>query len=98
MGNAANGLANNGMTDAQRAALSSDDPEYQLRWVFPVCHTRSERGAPRPKDPFLTNLHRVTGSQIQVAGWTTYSTLISVLKLAMLVFYVRLTVWLLPTP
>lgn len=33
VGNAANGLANNSMTDAQRAALSPDDPEYHLRWV-----------------------------------------------------------------
>ncbi|RFU73934.1 hypothetical protein TARUN_8315 [Trichoderma arundinaceum] len=31
VGNVANGLANNGMTDAQRAALSPDDPEYRLR-------------------------------------------------------------------
>jgi hypothetical protein len=31
VGHAANGLANNGMTDAQRVALSPDDPEYRLR-------------------------------------------------------------------
>ncbi|KAK5993094.1 hypothetical protein PT974_06522 [Cladobotryum mycophilum] len=31
VGNAANGLANNGMTDQQRAALSPDNPEYHLR-------------------------------------------------------------------
>jgi hypothetical protein len=31
VGNAANGLANNNMTDEQRAALSPDDPEYHLR-------------------------------------------------------------------
>ncbi|KAK4097327.1 hypothetical protein N658DRAFT_489302 [Parathielavia hyrcaniae] len=31
VGHAAQGLANNGMTDAQRAALSPDSPEYQTR-------------------------------------------------------------------
>lgn len=31
VGNKANGLANNNMTDEQRAALSPDDPEYHLR-------------------------------------------------------------------
>ncbi|GAB1198391.1 hypothetical protein APSETT444_007710 [Aspergillus pseudonomiae] len=31
VGNVAHGLANNGMTDAQRAALSIDDPEYRFR-------------------------------------------------------------------
>ncbi|OHE92469.1 hypothetical protein CORC01_12260 [Colletotrichum orchidophilum] len=64
IGNIANGLANNGMTDSERAALSTSDPEYQLR---------------------------VTGSKIQIAGWTTYWVLIWQLKLAMLVFYLRLT-------
>ncbi|KAF2966266.1 hypothetical protein GQX73_g7302 [Xylaria multiplex] len=33
VGHAAQGLANNGMTDAERAALSVDDPEYQMRIV-----------------------------------------------------------------
>ncbi|KAB8074039.1 hypothetical protein BDV29DRAFT_127641 [Aspergillus leporis] len=33
VGNVAHGLANNGMTDAQRAALSLDDPEYQFRVI-----------------------------------------------------------------
>ncbi|KAB8075252.1 hypothetical protein BDV29DRAFT_172331 [Aspergillus leporis] len=33
IGNVANGLANNGMTDAQRAALSVDDPEYRARVI-----------------------------------------------------------------
>ncbi|KAK1707525.1 LOW QUALITY PROTEIN: uncharacterized protein BDZ83DRAFT_724580 [Colletotrichum acutatum] len=65
VGNIAHGLANNGMTDEERAALSTSDPEYQLR---------------------------VIGSKIQIAGWTTYSALIWLLKLAMLVFYLRLTV------
>ncbi|CAH0054412.1 unnamed protein product [Clonostachys solani] len=63
IGHAANGLANNSMTDAERMALSSSDPEFQLR---------------------------VLGSKIQVAGWTIYSTLITVLKLSMLAFYIRL--------
>ncbi|KAE8370866.1 hypothetical protein BDV27DRAFT_165021 [Aspergillus caelatus] len=31
VGNVAHGLANNGMTDAQRAALSVDDPEFRFR-------------------------------------------------------------------
>ncbi|KAE9374975.1 hypothetical protein N431DRAFT_406051 [Stipitochalara longipes BDJ] len=57
------GLANNGMTDAERAALSPDSTEYQLR---------------------------VFGSKIQVVGWTTYVCLISTLKTAVLVFYIRL--------
>ncbi|RHZ66748.1 uncharacterized protein CDV56_108480 [Aspergillus thermomutatus] len=33
VGHDAHGLANNGMTDAQRAALSHDDPEYRLRVI-----------------------------------------------------------------
>lgn len=64
IGHLAHGLANNGMTDAQRAALPSSDPEYNMR---------------------------VIGSKIQVAGWSCYSTLMVVLKFAMLFFYLRLT-------
>ncbi|QSS53272.1 hypothetical protein I7I53_00475 [Histoplasma capsulatum var. duboisii H88] len=33
VGNVAKGLANNGMTDEQRAALSPDNPEYRLRII-----------------------------------------------------------------
>ncbi|PLB48751.1 hypothetical protein P170DRAFT_455637 [Aspergillus steynii IBT 23096] len=33
VGKSANGLANSGMTDAQRAALSVDDPEYRFRVI-----------------------------------------------------------------
>ncbi|ODA79349.1 hypothetical protein RJ55_04942 [Drechmeria coniospora] len=33
IGQVAHGLANNGMTDEQRAALSPDDPEYRLRVI-----------------------------------------------------------------
>jgi hypothetical protein len=33
VGNAAQDLANNSMTDAQRAALSPDDQEYRFRCV-----------------------------------------------------------------
>lgn len=33
VGNVAHGLANNGLSDAQRATLSHDSPEYQLRCV-----------------------------------------------------------------
>ncbi|OBT70376.1 hypothetical protein VE03_00113 [Pseudogymnoascus sp. 23342-1-I1] len=58
------GLANNGMTDAQRAALSVESEEYDLR---------------------------VFGSKIQVIGWTCYCCLIFTLKMAVLVFYIRLT-------
>ncbi|TWU73219.1 hypothetical protein ED733_004795 [Metarhizium rileyi] len=64
IGNVARGLANNGMDDAQRAALLPSDPEYQMR---------------------------VIGSKIQIAGWTTYTLLISLLKLSVLAFYLRLT-------
>ncbi|KAF9871151.1 hypothetical protein CkaCkLH20_11320 [Colletotrichum karsti] len=64
VGNIAHGLANNGMTDAERVALSTSDPEYGIR---------------------------IIGSKIQVAGWTTYSALIWLLKLSMLCFYLRLT-------
>ncbi|KAK2761670.1 hypothetical protein FQN54_001498 [Arachnomyces sp. PD_36] len=34
---------------------------------------------------------RVIGSKIQIAGWAVYSALISMLKLSMLAFYIRLT-------
>ncbi|KAH6658339.1 hypothetical protein BKA67DRAFT_656537 [Truncatella angustata] len=64
IGTFAQSLANNSMTDEQRAALTSNDPEYDLR---------------------------VLGSKIQVAGWTCYSILIGLLKLSMLIFYIRLT-------
>ncbi|KAM7186715.1 hypothetical protein V8F33_011638, partial [Rhypophila sp. PSN 637] len=64
IGNLAHGLANNGMTEEQRASLSPADPEYQMR---------------------------VIGSKIQVAGWSIYSTLVTLLKLAMAVFFLRLT-------
>jgi hypothetical protein len=33
----ARGLANNGMTDAQRSALSHDDPEYTWRYDMEHC-------------------------------------------------------------
>ncbi|KAI0383381.1 hypothetical protein F5Y04DRAFT_33724 [Hypomontagnella monticulosa] len=62
--NYAQGMANNAMTDEQRAALSPDSAEYEAR---------------------------VLGSKIQVVGWTTYVFLIGTLKMALLVFYIRLT-------
>ncbi|KAL6407411.1 hypothetical protein AUP68_10243 [Ilyonectria robusta] len=34
VGSVAHGLANNGMTDAERAALSPEDHEYSARWVL----------------------------------------------------------------
>jgi hypothetical protein len=43
----ARGLANNGMTDAQRSALSHDDPEYTMRYDLEHCIallTRHESG------------------------------------------------------
>ncbi|KAI1250959.1 hypothetical protein MGN70_008020 [Eutypa lata] len=64
VGSVAHGLANNGITDAERAALSPDDPEYQMR---------------------------IIGSKIQMAGWSTYSSLMCFLKLSVLAFYIRLT-------
>ncbi|KAL2682614.1 hypothetical protein Neosp_007066 [[Neocosmospora] mangrovei] len=64
VGNIAKGMANNSMTDSQRAALHPDDTEYQLR---------------------------VLGSKIQLAGWSTYSFLLWILKAAMCTFYYRLT-------
>lgn len=39
VGKAAQGLANNSMTDAQRAELSSDDPEYHFRCVSHTART-----------------------------------------------------------
>ncbi|PVH99944.1 hypothetical protein DM02DRAFT_728888 [Periconia macrospinosa] len=60
----ARGLANNGMTDEQRSALSQEDPEYG--W-------------------------RVTGSKIQVAGWTTAACLLWTLKMCVAIFLLRLT-------
>ncbi|ELR07746.1 hypothetical protein VC83_02962 [Pseudogymnoascus destructans] len=57
------GLANNSMTDGQRAALDVNSEEYGLR---------------------------VFGSKIQLTGWTCYCCLIFTLKMAVLVFYVRL--------
>ncbi|CAK7216060.1 hypothetical protein SBRCBS47491_002703 [Sporothrix bragantina] len=58
------GLANNGMTDAERAALSPTSEEYRLR---------------------------VNGSKTQVAGWSTYTLLLWLLKASMCTFYLRLT-------
>lgn len=88
VGNASHGLANNGMTDAQRAALSPDDLEYQFRYVSSSLKSEDSTG----HDCQLFSLRRVIGSQIQVAGWTTYSALIWSFKLSMLAFYIRLTV------
>ncbi|KAH7140664.1 hypothetical protein EDB81DRAFT_61153 [Dactylonectria macrodidyma] len=64
VGNIARGLANNSMTDAQRAALDPNSEEYELR---------------------------ILGSKIQLAGWSTYSFLLWVLKACMCTFYYRLT-------
>lgn len=50
--------------------------------------TPEQRAALEPSSPEYQ--FRVIGSQIQVAGWTMYSTLIWSLKLSMLFFYMRL--------
>ncbi|KAF7545719.1 hypothetical protein G7Z17_g8958 [Cylindrodendrum hubeiense] len=60
VGNIAQGLANNSMTDAERIALDPSSQEFALR-------------------------------QIQLAGWSTYSFLLWVLKACMCTFYYRLT-------
>ncbi|RAH54611.1 hypothetical protein BO85DRAFT_499746 [Aspergillus piperis CBS 112811] len=81
VGNAAHGLANNSMTEAQRAALAPDSTEYRERSVVSY----------RLSDWTLTEVvNRIIGSKIQIAGWATYTALISSLKLSMLVFYTRL--------
>jgi hypothetical protein len=59
------GVANNGMTDAERASLDPSNEEYSLR---------------------------VGGSKTQVAGWSLYTLLLWLLKTAMCIFYIRLTV------
>lgn len=83
VGNAAHGLANNSMTEAQRAALAPDSTEYRERSVVSY----------RLSDWTLTEVvDRIIGSKIQIAGWATYTALISSLKLSMLVFYTRLMV------
>ncbi|KAI0015923.1 hypothetical protein F4780DRAFT_33261 [Xylariomycetidae sp. FL0641] len=64
VGAVAQGLANNGMTDAERMALDPNSHEFSLR---------------------------VTGSQIQLAGWSNYSALLWSLKLSLLALYLRLT-------
>lgn len=46
----------------------------------------------------VSDVNRVIGSKIQVAGWTTYSLLIGFLKLSVLAFYIRLTVRVLSRP
>ncbi|KAK4214981.1 hypothetical protein QBC37DRAFT_472301 [Rhypophila decipiens] len=51
--------------------------------------TQEQRVSLSPTDPEYQM--RVIGSKIQVAGWTIYSTLVTLLKLAMAVFFLRLT-------
>ncbi|KLU83806.1 hypothetical protein MAPG_02857 [Magnaporthiopsis poae ATCC 64411] len=58
------GLANNGMTNEQRAAVVPESEEWWLR---------------------------VNGSKTQVAGWSTYTLLLWLLKASMCAFYLRLT-------
>ncbi|KAK7421842.1 hypothetical protein QQZ08_009787 [Neonectria magnoliae] len=65
VGNIAHGLANNSMTDAERAALDPSSPEYGMRQVSQL--------------------------NIQLAGWSTYSFLLWILKACMCTFYYRLT-------
>ena len=72
------------MTDQQRAALSPDDPEHRLRFVNVQAEMREMKS--------LTDLLRIIGSKIQVAGWTVYTILICALKISVLFFYLQLTV------
>ncbi|KAH6687187.1 hypothetical protein F5X68DRAFT_134025 [Plectosphaerella plurivora] len=65
VGYLAHGIANNGMTDEERANLSPTNPEYQMR---------------------------ITGSIIQLCGWTSYSIVLWLLKGSLLMLYRRLTV------
>ncbi|EPE10544.1 short-chain dehydrogenase reductase sdr [Ophiostoma piceae UAMH 11346] len=58
------GLANNGMTDAERLALDPNSEEFRMR---------------------------VNGSKTQVAGWSSYTLLLWLLKASMCSFYLRLT-------
>ena len=58
------GLANNGMTDAERLALDPGSDEFRIR---------------------------VNGSKTQVAGWSSYTLLLWLLKASMCSFYLRLT-------
>lgn len=83
VGQVANGLANNGLSDAARAALDPSSDEYHKRCVWSPFEASSVSIYTNPK-------RRVVGSKIQVAGWTIYSCLIWTLKLSMLFFYVRL--------
>ena len=92
MSSVAHGFANSGMTDAQREALSVNDPEYYQRYVTHAIHIEDPNGSQEYQKLIPIGIHRVVGSKIQVAGWVTYMTLINTLKLSMLAFYVRLTV------
>jgi hypothetical protein len=60
------GLANSGMTDAERYALSLTPDSEEVRM-------------------------RIGGSKTQVVGWSLYTLLLWLLKLAMCIFYIRLT-------
>ncbi|KAK3385717.1 hypothetical protein B0H63DRAFT_494579 [Podospora didyma] len=51
--------------------------------------TDEQRAALSPDDPEYS--FRVTGSKIQLAGWSSYSVLLWSLKASLLVFYLRLT-------
>lgn len=77
------GLANNGMTDEQRRLLDPNSEEFMLRYV----------GRPAWLMEWETDGYRsVNGSKTQVAGWSTYTLLLWVVKAAMCTFYLRLTV------
>ena len=76
------GLANNGMTDEERLLLDPSSQEFMLRYV-------DSRGEPWTCD--TDDDHSVNGSKTQVAGWSTYTLLLWVIKAAMCTFYLRLT-------
>lgn len=87
VGHVAHGLANNGMTDEQRATLSPDSEEFRLRWVR-IQLGRLETNA----NTLSSHLSRVIGSKIQISGWSSYSALLWSLKASLLVLYLRMTV------
>jgi hypothetical protein len=74
------------MTDAQRAALSPDSAEFHTRYLNYALPDH-----PVTLPPNIAFLLRVTGSKIQLAGWSTYSVLLWSLKASLLIFYRRLT-------
>lgn len=76
------------MTPEERANLDPNSPEYRFRLVNIDQQTSGLMRAYTDHQNYKNG--RIIGSQIQIAGWTMYSTLIWSLKLSMLFFYMRL--------